>query len=173
MSVASIVNKIVDYRIQVASPNTLNTDHPKKTIFSGICMYMQVAGWKSSWGKKLCLGEFSTRASYLQANFGQSLQVRVELTINMIPVATIYKDRHWKFTLWILNTRLLFSEAWWSYHHVTGKRKISDVLNKGLVISCVYTFYRKPEMIKRLLEMMTSTTVADENAFLTNRIHCM
>ena len=37
---------------------------------------------------------------------------------------------------------------------ITGRRKRSSVLNKGLVIPCTYTFSGKPVMVKKLVKMM-------------------
>ena len=37
---------------------------------------------------------------------------------------------------------------------ITGRRKRSSVLNKGLVIPCTYTFSGKPAMVKKLVKMM-------------------
>ena len=43
---------------------------------------------------------------------------------------------------------------------VTGRRKLSDVPNKGLVVPCMYTFSGKPVMIKRLVKLMTKDKTA-------------
>ena len=37
---------------------------------------------------------------------------------------------------------------------VTGRRKPSDVLNKGLIVHCIYMFHGKPNMIKKLVKLM-------------------
>ena len=37
---------------------------------------------------------------------------------------------------------------------ITGRRKRSSVLNKGLVIPCTYTFSGKPAMVKKLVKKM-------------------
>ena len=46
---------------------------------------------------------------------------------------------------------------------VTGRRKLSDAPNKGLVIPCLYTFWGKPTMIKRLVKVMT---IKDKNQMI-------
>ena len=37
---------------------------------------------------------------------------------------------------------------------VTGRRKRSDVEDKGLVVPCLYTFVGRPTMIKRLVKVL-------------------
>ena len=37
---------------------------------------------------------------------------------------------------------------------VTGCRKPSDVLNKGLIVPCIYMFHGKPNMIKKLVKLL-------------------
>lgn len=37
---------------------------------------------------------------------------------------------------------------------VTGRRKLSSVPSKGLVVPCEYTFWGKPKIIKRLVKLM-------------------
>ena len=39
---------------------------------------------------------------------------------------------------------------------ITGSRRLSEVHNKGLVVPCLYTFWGKTAIIKRLVEVMTS-----------------
>lgn len=51
--------------------------------------------------------------------------------------------------------------AWYFLQHgghivceITGSRRRSDVLNKGLVVPCTYTFSGKPKIMKRLRKEM-------------------
>ena len=39
---------------------------------------------------------------------------------------------------------------------ITGSRRLSDVHNKGLIVPCLYTFWGKPAIIKRLVKVMTN-----------------
>ena len=51
--------------------------------------------------------------------------------------------------------------AWYFLQHggritceITGRRKRSEIEDKGLVVPCLYTFTGKPAMIKRLVKVM-------------------
>ena len=44
---------------------------------------------------------------------------------------------------------------------VTGHRKLSSVPNKGLVVPCLYTFWGKPKIIKRLVKLMWNKYIAN------------
>lgn len=39
---------------------------------------------------------------------------------------------------------------------ITGSRRLSTVPNKGLVVPCLYRFWGKPAIIKRLVKVMTN-----------------
>ena len=52
--------------------------------------------------------------------------------------------------------------AWYFLQHggritceITGRRKRSEVVDKGLEVPCLYTFVGRPAMIKRLVKVMT------------------
>ena len=43
-------------------------------------------------------------------------------------------------------------------YEITGRRKFSSVPNKGLVILCIYTFWGKPAMVKKLVKVICDKT---------------
>ena len=91
---------------------------------------------------------------------GQLLQVRAETGNERDPyaVATVHDD-----TIVGHVPREITRTAFYFLQHggritceVIGRRKLSDIPTKGLVVPCRYIFRGKPAMIKKLVKLMAN-----------------